>query len=194
MNIKGYLAQYYQPLMEIVVAYINRETEDEDNETWTVTKGCLYILHLLTQVIPSDIMDKIIHFIECNIQNEDINLKNSAILIFHACIGNSHKIHISDLVIRYMGKLIKLMFDENNKIKRSISQLFVKITKHCSRLLDTSVLNNIIPSFITALSLQNNIAINYCQSLINLIKTLGDVSTTKNSSKYNLNRSHFIIF
>ncbi len=179
---KNYLTEFHQPLIDLIIVYINKESEDEDSETWTINKACSHLLHAIVQIIPSSVLELIMKYINENINKEDVLSKNSALLIFHSCCTNNHKLHLSDMVIRHLPKLVKLIFHENNKIKKSVSQLFVRITKYYSKIFDQGNLNVLVPTFMNALAFPNQIAINYAQSLINITKGLGDIESKKSSS------------
>jgi hypothetical protein len=183
-NNKNYLTQYHQHLIELIIVYINKETEDEDNEAWTTNKACSHVLHIIVQIVPISVLELILKYVNENINKEDVNSKNSALLVFHACLSNTHKLHISDLVSKHINKLVKCIFHENDKIKKSASLLFVRITKNCSKIFEQSNLNILIPSFMNAFTYPNQIAINYCQSIINVTKSLGDMESKKSTSEY----------
>jgi hypothetical protein len=80
--------------------------------------------------------------------------------------------------------IVKLLFHENDEIKKSMSWFMLQVTDNYTRNFDRETLNWLIPTLISCLNSNNFIAVNICYSLINVIKSLGDVNTVKNSSKF----------
>jgi hypothetical protein len=178
--LKSYLSQYYQQLIELILVYINKE--DDDMESWSVSKACSYIMHILVQLINSDIMKKIGEYIENNLTEDSLEKRNSAILLLTASIGNSHKFLLYDIFSKYMHLFLKLIFSENYTIKKNVSLLMIKVTKHHGKMFDNNTITLLITTMIGCLAFDNQIAINYCQCLINIIKTIGDSETKRNTS------------
>jgi hypothetical protein len=79
--------------------------------------------------------------------------------------------------------IIKLLFHENEVIKKSMSWFILQVTDNFTKNFDREILNWMIPTLINSLNANAYIAVNICYSLINLIKGLGDPNTVKNSSK-----------
>jgi hypothetical protein len=152
-------------------------------EIWSISKACSYLMHILVQLINTEIMKKVVEHIEVSLNNTD-NLQkvNSAILLLTASIGNSHKLLLSDLMLRSINHILKLIYDQNYAIKKNISQLLIKTTKHHIRFYDNHTIGILITTMVGCLNADNQIAINYCQSLMNIIKAVGDSETKKNST------------
>jgi hypothetical protein len=157
-------------------------------EAWSLSKASSYLMHLLAQVIPPDVMKNIVTYIEANLVEENFIKRNSAISLFIACMGNAHKMILGYLAGSTLDLLLKLIFDENPIIKKNISLLLVKITKHYVRMMGNDKINTLISTFIGCLAFENAISINYCLCLMNIITAIGDPQTTKNST---LLSSHF---
>lgn len=142
-------------------------------------------------------MDKIIGYIKSNLTSEDLAERNRAILVFAASIDSTHKIKISSLIMQSFTYIIRLLMSDDDRIKKSVSLLFIRITKVYSKFLETGNINNLIPVLLDALKFGNKIGINICQTLINLNKALGDLESNKSSSiNYflTLTRYDFTIF
>jgi len=188
---RKYFSNYYPQLIEIILQFISQEDDDTDsnnsNKEWSVSKASLYILSILSQVIDSEKMDKIINYIDTNIQVEDnIKLKNISILLFSGCSNSlQHRAKLCELVSKHLNRLMKLLYHENYLIKKSTSLLLIKITKHYgnSGVFDPYTLNSCIPLMINTFgSLQNKFVINIIQSLINITRAIGDLDTNRSTN------------
>ena len=186
---RKYFTNFYTQLIEIVLLFLAED--EEDFESWTLSKASSYILHVLVQVIDSDMMEKILLYIESNLLNEDVKLKNTSLLLFAGCCDTlPHKNRVGEFISKHFNKMLKFLFHDGFKIRHSASLLLIKVTKHHGKsgLLNQSTLNTCVPMLINALPSPNKIAINVCQSLINITKAVGDLETNKSA---NLMSPHF---
>jgi hypothetical protein len=86
------------------------------------------------------------------------------------------------IVVNSLEVMLKLLNNENQIIKKSTSWFILQMTDSFTKAFTADTLNYLIPTLINCLGQNNNIAINICYSLINLIKNLGDSATVKNTS------------
>lgn len=183
---RKYFQTYYKQLIEIILSSITpKEEDEEDSDTWTFSKASSYLLHVMVQVIDSEMMDQILNFIEIEIMSENLAQKVISLLFFAVCCDTAvHKIRMHEFVNVHMGKVISYLFHQNSTVKSSASLCMVKICKHFGKsgIFDSNTLNTIVPALINALPSKNKIAINICQCLIQITKAVGDLDTLKNSN------------
>jgi importin subunit beta-1 len=171
--------------MEIILLFISASSEDDEDSDWTLSKASSYILHILVQVIDHELMEKILLYIDHNLPNEDLKFKNISLLLFAGCCDSlTHKNRLIDFITKHLNKVIKFLFHDSNTIKKSSSFLLVKITKYFGKsgLFDPHILSQVVPLLINSLPSPNKIAINICQSLMNLTKAVGDLDTIKSTN------------
>lgn len=173
--------------MEIILQFINpSEEEEEDSEEWSLSKSSSYILYILVQVVNSEMMEKIINFIDSNLQSDEVKQKNISLLLFTGCCTSLvHRGRVHELISSHLNKIVKMLFNDISAIRNSSSKLFIKITKHFGRsgLFDNQTLATVVPLLINAMSSQSNkFVINVIQSLINLTKAVGDLDTNKSQN------------
>ncbi len=181
---KKYFSTYYTQLIEIVLLFIGSSEEDED-DSWNMSKASAYVLHILVQIIDSELMGKILNYIEAGLPSEDLKLKNISLQLFAACCDTfSHKNRMYEFIFQHLNKVVKFLFHESVQIKKSSSFLLSKITKSFSKsgLFDASVLKSVVPIMINGFNSSNKIAINIISALINLTKSLGDPDTLKSTN------------
>jgi importin subunit beta-1 len=184
---RKYFTAFYTQLIEIILLFISptEEEEEEDSDTWTMSKASAYVLHVLVQVIDSEMMEKILLYIQTGLPSEEIKMKNICLLLFAGCCDTlPHRNRMHDYIGKHLTKVLKFLFYDSLTIRKSASLLLTKITKYYGKsgLFDSDVLGQAVPMMINALPSPNKIAINVIQSLINLTKAVGDLDTNKSSN------------
>lgn len=178
-----FFSALFDQLFEVCMNYINCENEIEEEDTWDISKACNYILGIMVQLVDADKIDKVLNYIISNFENENLMLRNSAILIFAAVVESSHKNKVFEVVKVYFDKIIIFMENENQRIKKSGTYLILKITKHFSKNLPLNSIENLINKSMTLLNINNKNSVKICSIFSNLIKGRGDQTTIKNDSK-----------
>ncbi len=183
---RKYFTAFYTQLIEIILLFISpTEEEEEDSDTWTMSKASSYVLHVLVQVIDSEMMEKILLYIQSGIPSEEIKMKNICLLLFAGCCDTlSHRNRMHDYISKHLIKILKFVFHDSISIRKSASYLLTKITKYYGKsgLFDSEVLAQAVPMMINALPSSNEVSINIILSLINLTKSVGDQDTNKSSN------------
>lgn len=183
---RKYFTAFYTQLIEIILLFISQADEDEeDSDTWTLSKAASYVLHVLVQVIDSEMIEKILLYIQTGLPSEEVKMKNICLLLFAGCCDTlPHRNRMHDYISKHLNKVLKFLFHESLIIRKAASLLMTKITKYYGKsgLFDYEVLNSTVPLLINALPSPNKIAINVLQSLINLTKAVGDLETNKSSN------------
>lgn len=184
---RKYFTAFYTQLIEIILLFISptEEEEEEDSDSWTMSKASSYVLHVLVQVIDSEMMEKILLYIQTGLPSEEIKMKNICLLLFAGCCDTlPHRNRMHDYIAKHFTKVLKFLFHDSINIRKSASFLLTKITKYYGKsgLFDSDVLAQAVPTMINALPSPNAIAINVIQSLINLTKAVGDLDTNKSSN------------
>ena len=186
----------FDQLFDVCINYINIENENEEEDTWDISKACNYILGIIVQLVDSEKIDKVLNYVINNIDNnENLMLKNSSILIFASAIDSSHKNKVFELVKIYFDRIILAMENENQRIKKSATYLMFKITKVFSKNLGLNSVENLINKCLILLNVNNKNSVKICSIFSNLIKGRGDPTTVKNDSKkINFNFFIFLYF
>lgn len=159
------------------------ENEDEEEDSWDISKACNYILKILVQVVEVEKVDILLNYIINNFDNEDLLIKNSCLLIFAASLDSSNKAKASELAKVYFDKILKNMEHENPRIRKSATYLMFKITKIFGKNLNMTQVELIITKCLPMISYSNKNSNKICAIFSNVIKARGDPSTVKNDSK-----------
>lgn len=185
-NCRNMLKTYFQQLIELIFANINPvDEEEEEHEVWSLSKASTYILHLLVEVIDEQSMDNILKYIESNINSDEVSLKNTCLLLLVGCCTTSlFKVKMQNSIKNHLNKIVQMLFDRNESVKKNSSLLLIKITKHLVKrdVFVPAIIEALIPMMMNALLSSNPVACNICQALNNLIRGLGDLETNKNSN------------
>ncbi len=187
-NIKNKKSHKYFPiifdqLFDLCLTYINIESEDEEDDSWNISKACNYILKILVQLVDSEKIDKLLNYIVTNFDNENLLLKNSCLLIFAAAIDSTHKNKICELVRIYYDRILKTIEHENSRIRKSAIYLMLKITKDFGKNLTTNQIESVLTKCVGMINYNNKNSIKLCSIFSNIIKARGDPNTIKNDSK-----------
>jgi hypothetical protein len=173
----------FDQLFDVCINYINIENENEEEDTWDISKACNYILGIIVQLVESEKIDKVLTYVINNFDNQNLMLKNSSILIFAAAIDSSHKNKVYEVVKVYFDKIILAMDNENERIKKSATYLMFKVTKVFSKNLGPNSVDNLFNKCLVLLNFNNKNSNKICSIFSNLIKGRGDLTTVKNDSK-----------
>jgi len=178
-----YFQTLFDQLFDICVNYINVESEEEE-DSWDISKACHYILKILVQLAESEKIEKLLNYIMTNVDNENLLVKNSCLLIFGASVDSYNKAQLWELAKIYFEKILKTMEHENPRIRKSATYLLFKVTKNFGKNLSTSHIESIIAKCIGMINYNNKNSIKICSIFSNLIKARGDPNTVKNDSKF----------
>jgi hypothetical protein len=173
----------FDQLFDVCINYINIENINEEEDTWDISKACNYILGIIVQLVDTEKIDKVLNYVFVNFDNQNLMLKNSAILIFASAIDSSHKNKVYEYVKIYFDKIIFAMENENERIKKSATYLMFKVTKVFSKNLGLNSVENLINKCLILLNFNNKNSNKICSIFSNLIKGRGDLTTVKNDSK-----------
>ena len=191
---KGYFTIFYQKLIELILSIIipNHSEEDED-DSWTLSKASSYLLKLLVQITNIEVLRKLIEFIITNLELPDPLTRIRCIYILEAVLETNQKDYVASLINNKINIISKMFLEDNIQIKYAISGLFYKIVKLYGKVVSKSIWNLLVPVFLNGMSYNIKIAINMCRAITNLIKGFGDITTNKNTSKFDLliNRFYF---
>lgn len=179
-----YFPALFDQLFDCCVNYINIEAEDEEEDSWDISKACNYILKILVQVIDSEKVDKLLNYILTNFDNEEnLLLKNSTLLVFAAATDSSHKAKVLELVRIFFDKILKTFEHENARIRKSATYLMLKATKNFGKNFNTTQVELILTKCIGMINHSNKNSVKICSIFSNIIKARGDPNTIKNDSK-----------
>ena len=194
---KGYVEKYTNALQLILANIKKFSTSDDDDEVndWNLSKSSAFLLSLIVQMSKKELIDQLIEdvtsntfilFIE-NLSSSDWKLKNESLLIFGCLLDSPYKDKIKDILHNSIGGLLKLLSDESSYIRKTVSWVICKVTELYPKLFDRAMLSSVVPTLRISLNDINYVAVNICYCFSNLIKTLGDRDTVKNSSSLFIN-------
>lgn len=190
---KYYLQKHFSKLFQIIETLIQPETDNESEDEWTESKASIYILIILVQVVEIGSFEILVSYIKSrnlfnifldNINSQDENILKKCLIILSCLFETSHKVEIFQVALQYLFKLL-LMLNSANQVglKIVISRVFVSMFKVISIFLESENLKNIIGTFKNHIFCNNNVGINICKSLNQIISRLGDENTSKSQSK-----------
>ena len=182
---KKYFNRINKELEELILKFVKVPDEDEDENEWNLSKGCLYILSVLVRVID---MDNIKNFFQ-KLLKQIINCTNTnekciCWYLLSSSLSTIYKSEIIQLISSNLNRIYKdIDINQDIKLQKSASFLLTKITKIYPKLIEPNKFNYVIPLLLNALKNPNiTVALNICTTLQNLIKFNGDLNTNKSSN------------
>ncbi len=183
---KGYISKISSDLQKLIVTNVKVPDDDEDENEWNISKGCLNILNLMAQTVDWQIISKFYEEIALQIKNNKNNLDERAKcwLLLGSSISSNNKLEST----KFISNCLNLIFgdlQQNNsiKLKKCSSFLISKITKIFPRIFDSSKLGSAIEFLSSEIKTCKDAYVvgNLCHSLQNIIKANGDLETNKSS-------------
>ena len=184
-NSNAYFNKISNQLQELIIKYVKVPEEDEDENEWNLSKGCLYILSLLVKIADlnniNDFFKKLGEQIKsCN----NVNDKCKCWLLLSSALHTVYKNEMFTLISSNLNNIFK---DLNNikevKLQKSASFLLIQITKLYPKILDSNKLNQIISLLLNCLKISKpSVYQNIFIILQNIIKSNGDLQTNKSSN------------
>ena len=184
-NSNAYFNKISNQLQELIIKYVKVPEEDEDENEWNLSKGCLYILSLLVKIADlnniNDFFKKLGEQIKsCN----NVNDKCKCWLLLSSALHTVYKNEMFTLISSNLNNIFK---DLNNikevKLQKSASFLLIQITKLYPKIFDSNKLNQIISLLLNCLKISKpSIYQNIFIILQNIIKSNGDLQTNKSSN------------
>ena len=182
---KKYFNRISNELEELILKFVKVPEDDEDENEWNLSKGCLYILSVLVRVIDMNnigiFFQKLLkQIINCN----NVNEKCICWYLLSSSLPTIYKSEIIQLISSNLNRIFKdIDINQDIKLQKSASFLLTKITKIYPKLIEPNKFSNVIPSLLYSLNNPNiTVALNICTTLQNIIKFNGDLNTNKSSN------------
>ena len=196
-------SENYLPLL---VSLLDKFPEfNIENESWNISKAVCYIISFIISISSQDeILFKLLNYFSKNFNSISLNKKINAILILSCILDSKDSIIIQDSLQDEIMNIIKKIDDKDKIYSYIISWILGKISEILPSLFARDELNKIIPKFINIINnkteenLQNQInysnevRINICIVLGNLIQFYGDENTNKLNNEFNLYYKYII--
>lgn len=198
---RGYFTKISTDLQNLIEKNVQLSTEDDEEEdTWNISKACLNILNLMVQITDSKTMSKFYENLAKEIKNNIAIINNNGNnnpnnltilnnrakiwLLLGSCITRINRMEIAKL----LNSSLNIIFQDISQnislpLKKSASYVILRVTKEIPKLFESGRLGKIIEllSSEIKISKDNTYMLNLCHSLRNLIKCFGDLETNKSS-------------
>ena len=199
-------SEIYLPLL---VSILDKFPEfNIENESWNVSKAVCYIISFIVSISSQDeILFKLLNYFSSNFNSISYNKKINAILILSCILDSGDAEIIQDSLQNEILNIIQKIDDEDKIYSYLISWILGKISEVLPSLFERDELNKIIPKFINIINNKaekddkneivtvnytNEVRINICIVLGNLIKFYGDENTNKLNNEFNMYYKYII--
>jgi len=167
-----------------------------ENESWNISKAVCYIISFIVSISSEDeILFKLINYFSTHFNSISLDKKINAILILSCILDSNNLSLIQESLENDIINIINKIDDKNEIYSYLISWILGKISENIPSLFEKDELNKIIPKFINIINNKNDnngikynnqIRINICIVLGNLIKFYGDENTNNLNNEFNL--------
>ena len=204
-------SEIYLPLL---VSLLDKFPEfNIENESWNISKAVCYIISFIVSISSQDeILFKLLNYFSSNFNSISYNKKINAILILSCILDSKDAEIIQDSLQNEILNIIQKIDDEDKIYSYLISWILGKISEALPSLFERDELNKIIPKFINiinnkgekddqnkntkneivTINYTNEVRINICIVLGNLIKFYGDENTNKLNNEFNIYYKYII--
>ena len=204
-------SEIYLPLL---VSLLDKFPEfNIENESWNISKAVCYIISFIVSISSQDeILFKLLNYFSSNFNSISYNKKINAILILSCILDSKDAEIIQDSLQNEILNIIQKIDDEDKIYSYLISWILGKISEALPSLFERDELNKIIPKFINiinnkgekddknkntkneivTINYSNEVRINICIVLGNLIKFYGDENTNKLNNEFNMYYKYII--
>ena len=180
-----YFNRISEDLKKLIIKYVKVPEDDEDENEWNLSKGCLYILSVLVKVVDSNSIHDF--FKELGEQIKNCKNINEKCKCWYLLSGALHTIYRNEMFTLIKENLNDIFKDLNTfsdlKLQKSSSYLLIQLTKLYPKVLDSNKLNQVIPHLLSCLKTScPSVSQNIFLILQNIIKSNGDLQTNKSSN------------
>ena len=180
-----YFNRISEDLKKMIIKYVKVPEEDEDENEWNLSKGCLYILSVLVKVVDSNTIN--VFFKELGEQIKNCNNINEKCKCWYLLSSALHTIYRNEMFSLIQKNINNIFKDLNTfsdiKLQKSSSYLLIQLTKFYPKVIDSNKLSQVIPLLLNCLNSSSpSVSQNIFLILQNIIKANGDLQTNKSSN------------
>ena len=180
-----YFNRISEDLKKMIIKYVKVPEEDEDENEWNLSKGCLYILSVLVKVVDSNTIN--VFFKELGEQIKNCNNINEKCKCWYLLSSALHTIYRNEMFSLIQKNINNIFKDLNTfsdiKLQKSSSYLLIQLTKLYPKVIDSNKLSQVIPLLLNCLNSSSpSVSQNIFLILQNIIKANGDLQTNKSSN------------
>jgi hypothetical protein len=170
-----YFERYADNIIEFCLSNIHRVSDDD---SWSISKACSYVLAILVQLTDSKYLEKLLLYVETNFKGD---YKHNALLVLTCCLETVHKDTMTHVLKFNFDSFFGSVYDTG--VQQTASWLFCKITELYCHVFDKPLHGTYIPKILDLIvATGGSTRINLCKSLCNIIIHFGDKKTKRNNN------------
>jgi importin subunit beta-1 len=169
-----YFEKYAENIIEFCLNNIHRTSDDD---SWSISKACSYILSTLVQVTDSKYLERLLLYVQNNFTS-----KPQAMLVLCCCLETVHK-DITSHILKFNFDVIFERIQYDNEKTQTASWLFCKITELYCHVIEKTMLSTYIPKLLDISIANQYTRVNLSKALCNIIIHYGDKKTKKNNNQ-----------
>lgn len=163
-------------VLPILLELLNRQSEYDDDEDWSVSMAAAACLQLFAQAIGNDVVAMTLQFVEQNIGNtQSWRHREAAVMAFGSILEGPDPTHLADLIKQALEPILNLMNDESLQVKDTVAWCLGRMTDLVIEGIDVNVhLPVIMNTLLKGLQDHPKVATNCCWTIMNLVEQLGE--------------------
>jgi len=167
----GFVNKALQLMVPIYLKALLLQSEDEDEDEWTIRKAAACSLELFAAVARDNILNYVLKFVEQHVSSADWKQREAALGAFGYVLDGPAPDKLVGLTTQILDIVLKLMGDSNQQVRATAVWVFGRI---CDLLPDAVGSRNILQPLVKALQDRNSICNKACWSIASLTKYYSD--------------------
>jgi len=155
----------------VLLECLTKQKEDDDEDTWTVSKAAAVCLSLFAQCAKDDVVQYVMPFVQSNIGNGSWILQDAAVQAFGSILeGPSIEVlkpFVSQAVPHFLDQLVNKQLAV--QVRDTVAWVIASILEYCTEAVPPELLNKLIERTLTSLSDEPRVAVHGCYAFQQLI-------------------------
>lgn len=155
----------------VLLECLTKQKEDDDEDTWTVSKAAAVCLTLFANCAKDDVVQHVMPFVQANIANSAWVLQDAAIMAFGSILEGPSietlKPFVSQAVPHFLDQLVNKQLDV--RVRDTVGWAIASILEYCTEAVPPELLTKLIECILTSLSDEPRVAVHGCYALQQLI-------------------------
>jgi len=155
-------------LIPVLTVLLTKQTEDADEDEWTISMAAGTCISLLAQCVKDAIVPHALPFIEQNLKSAAWQARDAAVMTFGSILEGPKAEILAPLVQQALPYLIELMRDPTPQVKDTTAWTLGRVCEYVLGNISLENLPFMVSSLVVGLQDSSRIATNCCWSLMNL--------------------------
>lgn len=167
LNITKQATAFFLP---VLLECLTRQQEDEDEDTWTISKAAAVCLGLFAQCAGDDVVELVMQFVNSNVGNTNWIFQDAAIQAFGAILDGPsvEKLTpwVAQAVVHFLDQLVNQQI--RVEVRDTTAWAIANILEFCPAAIPPEKLQVLLERLLTSLTDEPRVAVHSCTAFNNL--------------------------